>query len=120
MLIYFQVPKVELNSYGPRGAEGGIFTNTAQHSRYIIDSETVTMQLQVNYQSATNPLPVAEPSGCTGVVKPNLDMNIPSLNFVFQEKVLNIWVDLEYYGVSENGELLWKLKDVGENTQPAQ
>ncbi|BCG62665.1 MAG: hypothetical protein methR_P0313 [Methyloprofundus sp.] len=112
--------KVELNSYGTRGAEGGIFTNTAQHSRYVIDSDTVTMQLQVNYQSATNPLPVAEPSGCTGVVKPNLDMNIPSLNFVFQEKVLNIWVDLEYYGTSENGELLWKLKDVGENTQPVQ
>ena len=51
----------------------------------------------------------------TATVKPNLDIHLPSLNYQSLTETLNLWADFEYYGLGSQGELLWKLKDYGEN-----
>ncbi|MCU7834017.1 MAG: FecR family protein [gamma proteobacterium symbiont of Taylorina sp.] len=41
--------KVELNSYGSNAANGSVWTNTAQHSRYSASIDNKTFQLDVDY-----------------------------------------------------------------------
>lgn len=48
-------------------------------------------------------------------VSSNLDIHIPSLIFSDPSTTLNLWANFEYYGQGPNGELLWKLKDYGDN-----
>lgn len=48
-------------------------------------------------------------------VLPNLDIQILSIDYKLLSGTRNLWVNLEYYGQGNNGELLWKLIGVGEN-----
>lgn len=51
--------KVELYSYGTSAAQGAVWTNTAQHSRYDVNAGNKTFELNVNFSApaSTTPLP---------------------------------------------------------------
>ncbi len=61
-----------------------------------------------------SPVPIPSVS-CTsdnsGVVSPNLDIHMPSLNY----QSINIFLDIEYLGINPEGRLTWGLKDAGVN-----
>ena len=50
-----------------------------------------------------------------GVISNNLNIHVPFLEFQSASGPLSFWVDFDYYGVGPNGELLWKLKNIGQN-----
>ncbi len=50
-----------------------------------------------------------------GVISDNLNIHVPFLEFQSSFGTLSFWVDLDYYGTGPNGEVLWKLKNVGQN-----
>ncbi len=51
----------------------------------------------------------------SGVVSPNLDIHMPSLNYQSILGTQNIWADLEYLGTNSEGKHIWGLKDFGVN-----
>lgn len=51
----------------------------------------------------------------SGTVSQSLDIHVPSLTYELPTGILNIWADFEFYEKGQNGELLWKLKNYGEN-----
>lgn len=44
--------KVELYSYGTSAAQGGVWTNTAQHSRYDVNANNKTFELNVRFAAS--------------------------------------------------------------------
>jgi Concanavalin A-like lectin/glucanases superfamily len=54
-------------------------------------------------------------NGGSGSVSSTLDIHLPSLIYTTPLGTMDIWVDLEYYGEGPNGEILWKLKEYGQN-----
>jgi hypothetical protein len=50
-----------------------------------------------------------------GVISDNLNIHVPFLEFQSSFGTLSFWADLDYYGTGPNGELLWKLKNAGQN-----
>lgn len=57
--------------------------------------------------------------GCTPedsiIVSSNLDIHLLSIDYQLLSGTLNFWANFEYYGLSSEGELLWKLIYYGEN-----
>ena len=68
--------KVELYSYGNSAASGGVWTNTAQHSRYDANTDNTTFRLEVNYQE-----PQVQGTKHQLDIKMNADVNIPDTSF---------------------------------------
>lgn len=50
-----------------------------------------------------------------GTVSADLNIYMPILNYQSLTGTQNIWANFEFYGQSDTGELLWKLKDYGPN-----
>ncbi len=48
-------------------------------------------------------------------LSPNLDISIPSLKFQGVNGEIDYWGELEYMGTDLNGNVLWRLKNYGEN-----
>jgi len=83
--------KVELYSYGDRAAEGGVWTNTAQHSRHDTTAGNTTFSLEVKF-SGNSSLP-SDPIPQTGSVcsPDNLDLCQTSESCVFEG--IGFWCD---------------------------
>jgi len=82
-----------------------------------VESLTFTPEtfVRINLLVENAPTECSSESSIIGTVSPNLDIHMPSLNYQSLGGIQNLWADFEYYGQSENGELLWKLKEYGVN-----
>ncbi|MDM8560079.1 hypothetical protein [Candidatus Parabeggiatoa sp. HSG14] len=75
------------------------------------DSNRLDIEIQTIEQSNITSCPV----GNSGIVSPNLNIKIPSLNYQSLTGTQNIWVDFEYLGTNSEGKHIWGLKNYGVN-----
>lgn len=73
----------------------------------------VRIDLGVESESDTNQCLPGD--SAIGTVSQNLEIHIPSLNYQSLGGLQNLWVDFEYYGQGNNGELLWRQTEYGVN-----
>lgn len=52
-------------------------------------------------------------SDCTININPDLSFKIPDASYSNLTETLDLWVEFKYHGVSQDGKLLWEMKDLG-------
>jgi hypothetical protein len=75
------------------------------------------VRINLNVESSINTTQCLPKDSTIGTISPSLNIHMPYLNYQSLDGTQNLWAYFEYYGQTNDGELLWKLKEYGVNQQ---